>query len=700
MKIIKSILLSLLFIPALVFAQAQPLPNAGLTPESPFYFLDKLGETLQEFFTFNPESKARLQVAFVTERVAEVKIILETKGVEAKGLEVAKARLQKHLGDAAEIVIKQKGKGKDVSKLAKELNDKFEKPKSALADSFKVEKRALKAKEDELKIQLKAARQAGDIAKEEVLMKELDQIKAQKELLELKKEKIEDELEVEKEKIKEEMKAQHKAEKAIREAEEEKLELVDKAAEEGVELLANVFAKFDSLLTQAKNALQAGLSAEDLAQEDNFVEAKNFAKRAEKSLDQIEKTIKELDKKQEKKEEAGEAIKEAEEEKQEVLSKASKDGVKLPVTAFVKFDRLLAQAKELFEKKNYEGAKQLAKQAEKALLDIDKEIEKLDREKGKQKKLIENKEETTEKKQPDLDKQFSDLKDELMGSKASGMLLKEEHYYRILSDLDMLLRSGYPKNSIDELRKMALDLVPYLKDKKTPVKKDESMVEPQPSTAKETPKSIPITTPNFEEKPVLKNLIVEIEPYDKSLGRAGAIVFESGDDLAFATFGEVVKGPEGAKTLPTFEYHTVPNATVFAAADGVIMDVHLNSGWNDYEILITPNADSYWQVWYDHVQNVSLKKGDYVTAGQKLGTSGIRSQTAGRTELMVRYSNWRAKETYTICPFSVFDLSLSSTYQKKISQLMQDWEDFKSNSLIYNQGSHIYPGCQQKKIEE
>ena len=77
---IKIVLISLLFIPALVFAQNQAvLPNAGLTPESPFYFFDKLGEALREFFTFNPEGKARLQITFAAERVAEIKVILETK---------------------------------------------------------------------------------------------------------------------------------------------------------------------------------------------------------------------------------------------------------------------------------------------------------------------------------------------------------------------------------------------------------------------------------------------------------------------------------------------------------------------------------------------------------------------------------------------------------------------------------------------
>lgn len=296
----------MLFIPLFALAQGQStLPNAGLTPESPLYFIDRFGEALREFFTFNPEGKARLQITFAAERVAEIKIILETKGVEAKGLEVAQSRLQANLAKAATIVTDQKSKGKDVSKLAKELDNQLETPKSALAQSFKAEKRALEAKEDELKAQLKAAHRAGDTAKEEALAQELGQVKAQKELLELKEEDIEDELEAEEEKIEEEMEAQHKAEKAVREAEEEKQELIDEATEEGVELPADAFAEFDGLLAQAKSTLQAG----------NFVEAKNLAERAEKSLDQVEKTIEELEKKQEKKEQ--EEAKDQNDEKEE-----------------------------------------------------------------------------------------------------------------------------------------------------------------------------------------------------------------------------------------------------------------------------------------------------------------------------------------------------------------------------------------------
>src|SRR3972149_2474261 len=297
-----------------VFAQNQAvLPNAGLTPESNFYFLDKFGETLQRFFTFNPEGKAHLQITFAAERIAEIKVILETKGVEARGLEVAQSRLQAHLANAATIVVDQKAEGKDVSQLAKELDDEFDAPKIALEQTFKAEKRALEAQEEELKVKILEARRAGDTAQVESLIQQLGQIKAQKELLELKEEEAEEALEQEEERLEEEMEVKEEAEKAIREAEKEKQEVLDEAAEEDVTVPTETFGKFDSLLAQAKSAFAAG----------NYQEAKRLVKQAEKNLDSVEEAVEDLgdakEKEEELKEEQEEKEREAKEEQEEKL---------------------------------------------------------------------------------------------------------------------------------------------------------------------------------------------------------------------------------------------------------------------------------------------------------------------------------------------------------------------------------------------
>lgn len=297
------LILALTLSPFLAFAQTElVLPRAGITPESTFYFADRLSEAFRQFFTLNQEGKARLQIVFAAERVAEIKIMLETKGVETKGLDIAQSRLRAHVADAATIIAAEKADGKDVAALAKELGDGLNGPKSALSEAFKSEKRALQAKEKELKIKTREAQAVGDATRVTALLKTLDEVRAQRELLELKEEAAEEALEREEERIEEAMEAKEEAEKAIREAEEEQQDVFEEALEEGVAVSAEAFAQFDSLLAQAKSALTAG----------NFTEAKQLSKQAAKSLDVVEETIEALEETREAKEQEEESRKKQE----------------------------------------------------------------------------------------------------------------------------------------------------------------------------------------------------------------------------------------------------------------------------------------------------------------------------------------------------------------------------------------------------
>jgi hypothetical protein len=56
-------------------AQDEELPNPGITPDSPFYFFDKLGKNVGMFFTFGPENKARKALQYAEERLAEVRVM-------------------------------------------------------------------------------------------------------------------------------------------------------------------------------------------------------------------------------------------------------------------------------------------------------------------------------------------------------------------------------------------------------------------------------------------------------------------------------------------------------------------------------------------------------------------------------------------------------------------------------------------------
>ncbi len=281
---IKTAIISLLFVPFLVFAQNGALPNAGLTPESPFYFLDKLGEALQRFFTFNPEGRARLEITFAKERIAEIKVILEDKGVNAKGLVAAEERLGDNLLRATAILADQKQEGKDTSNLAKELSDDFDPAHEALKDTFKSEADALDAKIDELKVKLKEARLAGDIAQAETLTKEIADLKAQKELLEQHEDKDNGDIEEENEHLDEALGLQKEAAEKIKDAEEEKADIIKEATEKNLTIPDGTFKEFNILLSQAKAVFDAG----------NYEDAKRLAKEAKKNLKETEKQLENL----------------------------------------------------------------------------------------------------------------------------------------------------------------------------------------------------------------------------------------------------------------------------------------------------------------------------------------------------------------------------------------------------------------------
>ena len=212
------------FASAPIFAQSPQvtLPSAGLTPESSFYFLDRLGENLRQFFTFNSEAKAKLQIEFAGERIAEIKVIVEKKGANAKGLAIAESLLRANVAYAAEIVNEEKTTGKDVSALAKTLNDEFDARDKLLEQTFKDAKAQLKAQRKEIKINLLAeARRIGDTAQIAVLEAQLNDIDGQIDALGQKKDKIANSLQDEQKNIEKEMSKDDQKKEEIEQKEEQ-----------------------------------------------------------------------------------------------------------------------------------------------------------------------------------------------------------------------------------------------------------------------------------------------------------------------------------------------------------------------------------------------------------------------------------------------------------------------------------------------
>ncbi len=73
--LVSCLLITSLFIGGAVYAQDEELPDPGITPDSPFYFLDKLGKNISMFFTFGAEAKAKRALRYAEERLSEAKVM-------------------------------------------------------------------------------------------------------------------------------------------------------------------------------------------------------------------------------------------------------------------------------------------------------------------------------------------------------------------------------------------------------------------------------------------------------------------------------------------------------------------------------------------------------------------------------------------------------------------------------------------------
>lgn len=260
------------------------LPPAGLTPDSPFYFFNQFIENVQRFFTFNPEAKARLELKFAAERVSEINAVIIAKGVESNGVKIAEASLRDSLNRAAQIVASEKAKGSDVSQLASSLNNEIGQNRDLLSQTFENQKDALDKQIETLKAELSVARTAGDTAKVDALTKQIQDMQAQKDLLDNEKHGQEDAIDNENAKVEDQLGGKEEAAKKIQEVKDSKNETVAEYQKEGVEIPAGTFGAFDGFLAQAQSAFDAG----------NYGEAISSARQANRTLNSIERTLENL----------------------------------------------------------------------------------------------------------------------------------------------------------------------------------------------------------------------------------------------------------------------------------------------------------------------------------------------------------------------------------------------------------------------
>lgn len=239
MKTLKMLTVSLLAVPFFAFGQTQPvvLPAAGMTPESPFYFLDRIGENLRQFFTFNPEAKARLQLEFATERIAEIKAMAEERGIHTKGIDEAKSLLLANVALAADIVNQEKASGQEVKGFVKELDDEFNAREKLLTQTFLEARTKLIAEHMDVRTKLlKDAIAAGDKARIAELTKQLSDLKDEAQSLQDQKDEIKTSFRDEKKKLEDNLDLKDLEESKINQEKQDQEELGQQGEQDEAEL--------------------------------------------------------------------------------------------------------------------------------------------------------------------------------------------------------------------------------------------------------------------------------------------------------------------------------------------------------------------------------------------------------------------------------------------------------------------------------
>lgn len=130
------VLVGSLLVSTPVYAQDEPLPDPGIMPDSPFYFLDNFGKNLGLLFAFGPDAKAKKALEYAEERLAEAQAMATQN--KSRGLEVAAAGYDKFLlmASAKAEEARQQGIPEDLSERVALATSKHLSVLDTVADAF------------------------------------------------------------------------------------------------------------------------------------------------------------------------------------------------------------------------------------------------------------------------------------------------------------------------------------------------------------------------------------------------------------------------------------------------------------------------------------------------------------------------------------------------------------------------------------
>lgn len=206
----------------------------------------------------------------------------------------------------------------------------------------------------------------------------------------------------------------------------------------------------------------------------------------------------------------------------------------------------------------------------------------------------------------------------------------------------------------------------------------------------------------------IKHLGINLDAYDPATNKAGDLLFtkqkfSSNIQMIFMPYGYVISG-ENTSTgqskgnpQPTF---IAPLGTkVHAIVDGTVFEVP--TLWSkDYSVQIQPEgSDLIFEM--EHVINVKVKKGDKVKAGDVVAEVSDFDARNYAGQGLVEFGVLKGGNPPShLCLFDYLDDSIKDDTFAKITALMKSWEDYRSDSTIYDESKVVVPGCYSRDAIE
>ena len=148
------LILSLILVTGTASAHIEDLPDPGILPGNPFYFLDILSERIGIFFTFGDVKKAEKHLDIAAERLAEAQILAEQG--KTKRAEKAAEKYQRRVDKALAKIEEARKDGKDTNRIFENIAEAMVKHQAVLAKVYEQVPEA--AKEAIQKVMEKSAR--------------------------------------------------------------------------------------------------------------------------------------------------------------------------------------------------------------------------------------------------------------------------------------------------------------------------------------------------------------------------------------------------------------------------------------------------------------------------------------------------------------------------------------------------------------